>query len=198
MDAVAASPQPTARPLLLSCIDPTKSDGVGELDFPDYVADFLASRLSELTRADSGLVEHILQLTTQPLSLKRRHVLAKVIVRLDSPQSLLAGLNLIDDKSPQPIPYDLWKAIESLFLEKRPCERNPQSYTLVPRAANDIRKRLFEMAENDSRRTRSAYSLLGQIEEWRLEYGRPSSEPRHPAYDSARPWPPSISTGGPS
>jgi hypothetical protein len=167
-------------------------------DFPDYVADFLASRLADLTRADSSLEERILQLTTQPLSLKRRHVLAKVIARLDSPQSLLVGLNLIDDQSPQPIPYDLWKAIESLVLEKRPYEGNPQSYTLVPRAANDIRKRLFEMAENDSRRTRSAYSLLGQIEEWRLEYGRPSSEPRHPAYDSGKPWPPSISTDGAS
>jgi hypothetical protein len=198
VDAVAASPQPTAKPLLLSCIDATVSDGVGELDFPDYVADFLASRLSDLTRADSSLVERVLQLTTQPLSLKRRHVLAKVIARLDSPQSLLLGLNLLDDQSPQPIPYDLWKAIESFFLEKRPYKGDPQSYTLVPRAANDIRKRLFEMAENDSRRTRSAYSLLGQIEEWRLEYGRPSSEPRHPAYDSGKPWPPSISTGGAS
>ncbi len=198
VDAVAASSQSTARPLLLSCIDPTVSDGVGELDFPDYVADFLASRLADLTRADSSLVERILQLTTHPLSLKRRHVLAKVIARLDSPESLLVGLNLIDDQSPQPIPYDLWKAIESFFLEKRPYKGNPQSYTLVPRAANDIRKRLFEMAENDSRRTRSAYRLLGQIEEWRLEYGRPSSEPRHPAYDSGKPWPPSISTVGAS
>ena len=198
VDAVAASPQPTAKPLLLSCIDPTVSEGVGELDFPDYVADFLASRLSDLTRADCSLVERILQLTKQPLSLKRRHVLAKVIARLDSPQSLLTGLDLIDDQSPQPIPYDLWKAVESFFLEKRPYKGNPQSYTLVPRAANDTRKRLFEMAENDSRRTRSAYSLLGQIEEWRLEYGRPSSEPRHPAFDSGKPWPPSISTDGPS
>jgi hypothetical protein len=33
VDAVAASPQPTARPLLLSCIDPTVRDGVGEFGF---------------------------------------------------------------------------------------------------------------------------------------------------------------------
>ena len=161
------------------------------------MADFLASRVSDLTQADSALVERILQLTTQPMSLKRGHVLAKVIARLDSPQSLLAGLNLMDDLSPHPIPDDLWKAIESLFLERRPYKGSPQSYTLVPRASNDIRKRLFEMAENDSRRTRSAYSLLGQIEEWRLEYGRPSSEPRHPAYESGKPWPPTVPTRPP-
>jgi hypothetical protein len=44
-------------------------------------------------------------------------------------------------------------------------------------------------------RARSAYGLLGQIEEWRLEYGRPASEPRHPAYESGMPWPPPPPSG---
>ncbi len=91
-DAVAASSQPGTRSLLLSCMDPTISDGIGELDFPDYTADSLASRLSDLMRADSGVPERILQLSTQPISLKRRHVLAKAIARLNNPQALLSGL----------------------------------------------------------------------------------------------------------
>lgn len=79
-----------------------------------------------------------------------------------------------------------------VFLEKRPYKGNPQSYTLVPRAATDIKERLFEMAKHDPKRARSAYNLLAQIEEWRLEHGRPNFEPRHPAYDSGEPWPPPI------
>ena len=45
------------------------------------------------------------------------------------------------------------------------------------------------MALNDNRRKRSALVLLSQIEVWRLEHGRPSDEPRHPAFDSGEPWP---------
>jgi hypothetical protein len=117
-------------------------------------------------------------------------ILTKVIAHIDTPESILAGLDLIDDDSADPLPYELWKAIEDIVLEKRPTRANSQSYTLVPRAATDIRKRLFEMAQHDSRRTRSAYNLLGQIEEWRLEYGRPTSEPRHPAVETTGAWPP--------
>jgi hypothetical protein len=45
------------------------------------------------------------------------------------------------------------------------------------------------MAMKDERRKNSALSLLAQIEEWRLEYGRPAGEPRHPAIESGEPWP---------
>ena len=46
------------------------------------------------------------------------------------------------------------------------------------------------MILNDKSRGRSAFTLLGQIEVWRLEYGKPSNEPRHPAFDSGEAWPP--------
>ena len=190
LEAIAACPLPGGTAILLNFIDAEVTEGVGDLSLPDYAADFLAARLSERAQAVPGLAERILQLSTQPVSVQRRLILAKVVASLDSPQSLLAGLNLIDDTATQPIPYDVWKAVEDVFLEKRPYKDYPQSYTLVPRAASDIKKRLFEMVEHDSRRARSAYNLLGQIEEWRLEYGRPRSEPRHPAYESGKPWPP--------
>jgi hypothetical protein len=197
IEAVAACPLPRARLLLLSFIDPEVSDGFGSVTVPDYAANLLAARISDIAQANAEVGERILQLCTQPLSPQQRLILAKIVARLDAPQALLAGLDLIDDGSSQPIPYDLWRAIEEIFLERRPHEEVAQSYTLVPRSAIGIRKRLLEMAEkSDSRRARSAYDLLGQIEEWRLEYGRPSSEPRHPAYESGKPWPPLPPDGG--
>jgi len=50
-------------------------------------------------------------------------------------------------------------------------------------------KRLLEMAQSDPVRKRSAFALLGQIEVWRLEHGRPMDEPRHPAIESGIHWP---------
>jgi hypothetical protein len=58
------------------------------------------------------------------------------------------------------------------------------------RTSNELRRRLFEMAGHDEKRRKAAFSLLGQIEEWRLEHGRPTGEPRHPDFASGEPWPP--------
>jgi NACHT conflict system protein len=46
------------------------------------------------------------------------------------------------------------------------------------------------MAIYDQTRRRAALSLLGLIDVWRLEFGRPGGEPRHPAFEVGRPWPP--------
>ncbi len=195
LTAIANCARPEATAILLGFIDAEVPEGVGDLKLPDYAVDFLAARLAELAQADSALVRRILHLCRQPVFALHRLILAKVIARLNTPESLLVGLELLDDSAPDQIPYELWKAIEEVFLEKRPTKGNSQSYTLVPRAASDIKKRLFEMVQHDSRRARSAYNLLGQIEEWRLEYGRPTSEPRHPAFETGDNWRPLLASG---
>jgi hypothetical protein len=191
-DAVAASHLPEAEALLLAFVDPNVNGALRVQELPNYMDDHLAALLANVANTDSAIAARLLQLTDQPLSPRQRDILTKIAVQLDSPQSLLTALNLLDDESQQPVPFHLWRALEDLFLEKRPYKESSGSYSLVPRAANDIRKRLFEIAENDPRRSRAAYNLLGQIEEWRLRYGRPSSELRHPAYESGIPWPPPI------
>ena len=103
---------------------------------------------------------------------------------------VIAGLSLIDDSAHPPVPYGLQQAIENYFLESRPYGKSGNAYTLVPRGSNEIRARLYTMALRDDRRRWSALALLGQIEVWRVEHGRPSTEPRHPAFDSGAPWPP--------
>ena len=42
----------------------------------------------------------------------------------------------------------------------------------------------------DEKRRKSAFMLLGQIEEWRLEHGWPTGEPRHSDLASGQFWPP--------
>jgi hypothetical protein len=78
-------------------------------------------------------------------------------------------------------------------VEHRAHLDSPNTFTLEPRSSNEIRAKLLEMATKDERRKKSALKLLAQIEEWRLEYGRPAGEPRHPAIDSGEPWPPDNS-----
>ena len=46
------------------------------------------------------------------------------------------------------------------------------------------------MSLTDEIRGKSAFGLLGQIEVWRLDYGKPETEPRHPAFEREVLWPP--------
>jgi hypothetical protein len=87
------------------------------------------------------------------------------------------------------VPYDLLRSIENAFLERRPYGTEGGAYTIAPRGSNAVRKKLLEVAQSDPNRKRSAFALLGQIEVWRLEYGRPTDEPRHPAIESGASWP---------
>lgn len=189
VQAMTESQHRAVRSVLLSSIDPTIPDSIGNISFPDHDLGFIAGSVAQLAQSDPSALARLIQLAEHSLSGQRRLILAKVLAWIDSPEALIAGLNLIDDSAQQPLPYELWKATEDLILEKRPYKGNPQSYTRVPRAAADVRRRLFEMARHDSSRGRTAMDLLGQIEEWRLEYGRPTSEPRHPAFESGETWP---------
>jgi hypothetical protein len=119
-----------------------------------------------------------------------RLILADVVARLGTGDAMNAGLDLIHDQSDPAVPYELLRGLENVFLERRPYGSSGHSYTLEPRSGNQIRSRLFAMVLHDNNRRRSAWALVGQIESWRWEYGRPASEPRHPALDSGRPWPP--------
>jgi hypothetical protein len=190
LEAVASCPLPPARAIILSFVDPDARTPVGDRTLPDYAIEFLAGCLSDLARTDSSVAERIIQLTATPISGQQRMIIANVIASLNSATALLAGLNLIDDASTPGIPFEIYRAIEDVVVEKRPYRGNSQSYTLAPRWASDLKARLFEMAKHDPGRSKSAYTLLAQIEEWRLQYGRPFSEPRHPNFDSGEMWPP--------
>jgi hypothetical protein len=47
----------------------------------------------------------------------------------------------------------------------------------------------FQMVLNDPTRSQAAFSILGQVEVWRVEHGRPTGEQRPPMIESGVPWP---------
>jgi hypothetical protein len=119
-----------------------------------------------------------------------RLLLADCVTRLGTRDGILAGLDLIHDDATPSIPPALIRNLEAVFVERRPYGSSETTYTLEPQSANDIRSHLFEMAVNDESRKHSAWTILAQIESWRIEYGRPTNEPRHPNIESGIPWPP--------
>ena len=188
IDAVAKLDTPPAQDLLLSFVDPT-IPGVGaeiELQWRDV----LSARIADIANRHPNIEARLYQLAETDLPALKRLRLAAVLNAIGTPESLMAALKLIDDRVQPSIPPGTVAHVEAAFVERRPYEQSENTYTHVARASNTVRATLFEMVVEDDRRKKSAFSLLGQIEEWRLEYGRPTAEPRHPAVQSGEPWPP--------
>ena len=188
VSAVATIGGPTARDMLLSFVDPGFEHVIGErwLDRQDE----LAARIADIARGDPSVQGHLYELCGAELPFPKRTLLARVIGKLGTLEAITAGLSLIDDAAQPPVPWELLRRTEESFIEKEPYSQSGSTYTLAARPANRIRSRLFEMATRDEQRKKSAFSLLGKIEGWRIEYGRPTGEPRHPAFESGEPWPP--------
>jgi hypothetical protein len=188
INAVAALDTPRARELLLGFVDPDIR-GIALTRRP-HREDVLVVRLTELARRRSGVAKRLRELCERDLPELNRHILSKVMDRLGSPEALAANLNLIDDAGPSPVPQGIWDQLKNAFVERRPYGQNANVFTAFARASNELRVQLFRMALEDQKRRKSALMLLGQIEVWRLEHGRPTDELRHPDLASGQSWPP--------
>ena len=174
--------------VLLSFVSPDQKLFTKEF-IPDYhdggvLADLLADRAEH----ESEFKAELFRLASGELPPIKRTLLAKAFSRFRNEDNLVAGLCVLRDDDSE-FPFELLQSIENAFLERRPYGPDGRAFTLAPRGSNALRKRLLEMAQTNPLRKRSAFALLGQIEVWRLEHGRPMDEPRHPAIESGAYWP---------
>lgn len=186
-NAFYALDTPRTCELLMAFIDPEISGFLPSLN--PHREDVLVARIIDLARRKQAVFSRLRKLCERDLPELNRHILSTVMHGLGTPEALAANLNLIDDARPAPVPHGIWDQLEAAFVERRPYGQSPNVFTQHSRASNDLRARLFEMAIGDRKRRRSAFMLLGRIEEWRLQYGRPTGEPRHPSLMVGQAWP---------
>jgi hypothetical protein len=174
--------------VLVSFVDPS-----AKLFTNDFLPDsrdggLLAGLLARRAEEDGEFKAELFHLADGDLPPAKRMLLARTFAQFQKEDNLVAGLCVLRDDG-SGVPYEILRSIENAFLERRPYGTEGNVFTLAPRGSNVLRRRLFEMAQTDPARKRSAFALLGQIEAWRLEYGRPMDEPRHPAIESDTSWP---------
>lgn len=190
IDALATLGTTESKRALLSFVDPAIDNLGVSLKLDYYYQERLASRIADLARVEPTIRDRLFQLCTMDLEPQMRLLLADSITQIGAPGCLLAGLSLIQDNASPPIPPALMKNLEVIFVDRRPFGDSGNGHTLEPQSANEIRSQILSMALSDNARKFSAWRILEEIESWRLEYGRPTSEPRHPDIDSGIPWPP--------
>lgn len=186
--AVAVLDTPRAREMLLGFVDPD-IELITLMERPQQ-EELLVAQLAKLGRRSPEIAARLQELCERDLPELNRHILSRVICGIRSREALFANLNLIDDKRHPPIPLGVRDQLEGAFLEQRPYGEDANAYILHPRASNELRASLLRMAHQDDKRRKSAFILLGQIEVWRLEEGRPMDEPFHPDLKSGYSWPP--------
>jgi hypothetical protein len=155
-----------------------------------HLFELAANRIATLAQTDDELQSKILAFVNFPGPPERDFVIIKTVVALGSLDAMLTTLNLaIEDRSHRWPYFVLEEAFQELCLIKRRTPPDSNSYTLEPTPAVELRRRLLEIATARDRRSRNAFSLLGKIDVWRLEHGKPPREPRHPAIESGVQWP---------
>ena len=187
VNAIAKLDSPGARELLMGAVDPD----IRGIALPRHrrSEEALITKLNELAEHRPEVGERLRELCEHDLPETNRHLLSRVMGGFGTPEAVFANLNLIDDAKRPPVPEGVQEQLEMAFLERRPYRGDPNAYTLHARAANEIRADLLRMAHEDRNGKESAFRLLGQIEVWRLEHGRPTDEPRHPDLASGKSWP---------
>jgi len=155
-----------------------------------YLFELAANRLATLVQEDNALKSRILGLVNVSGTPERDFMLIKSIVAMDSLDALLSTMNLaIVDRSHRWPYFVLEEAFQDLCLIKRPTHPDSNSYTLEPKSAMELRRKLMEIVTAGGLGSWNAFSLLGRIDVWRLEHGKPPREPRHPHLDSGLKWP---------
>ena len=190
VDAVAKLDSQEARNLLLSFIDPALPSLTKELI--RHHDGRLVRRLAELAQRDANVLQRMFDLTKENVSGSHATVLGKVLTSLGTTEAFLASLELLRDDGTGGASYELHKNIEEAFVEHRPHGGSSNIVTMVPRSPNAIRSRLVEMVQSDPIRRKSAFTLLNEIEKWRMRHGRPDGEPRSPKMKAGFFWPPEL------
>jgi hypothetical protein len=186
IEAMGRLDVPAARRVLLSFIDPDIPWVGVNIVFDYRNTERFAGYVAKWARQDPVLKQRLIGFSETILTPMQRQLLPAIYSELGSDDAMLAGVDLLQERM---LPYGINGGLETLFLERRPYDSSG-SFVFVPRNAEQVRAKLFQMVLNDPSRRRAAYSILGQVEVWRIEHGRPNSEPRHPMIESGEPWPP--------
>ena len=189
VNALATLDTPRSREILLGFVDPAVPSCISTRKW--HREEVLVERLTDVARRRPEAAIHLLELCRSDVPEFSRQVLSSVMARLGTPEALAANLDLIDDARQSAVPRGLWDQLRNTFLAREAYENDPNTFVVRGHASNETRVRLFKMATvRDPKYQRSAIELLGQIELWRLEAGKPVDEPRHPDLAADGLWPP--------
>lgn len=152
----------------------------------ETIEPYAAAVASAISR-DAALLQGLIEKCAANLDHNQKNIVATIVGFAKIPELDVAALRLIRDD--EEIPWPLRERIKRVFFEEIQIPGRQGWFEVNPVGDTNVRPRLLDMAHNDRNRRKKAYDLLGKIDKWRLESGKPADEPRHPELSSGRSWP---------
>ena len=187
INAFAAPDTPRARQALLGPVDPDMHSIT--LAQCCEREDLLIARIVEMAQRRPNVAPRLRDLRKRGLPGINGHVLSRVMSEFRTHEAPTANLNLIDDDKLPPVPRDVQDQFEDTSIERQPHKPDRDVFSLQAQTSNEMRPQLLEIVFEDRKRQKSAFIILGEIEVWRLDLGKPADEPRHPDLATGYPWP---------
>lgn len=176
--AVGAYRTATATAALLEVLDAALSPATNAAAGRAW--DVLVQEFGHLGREDPNVLSLLHARVRGALDPAGRDLLAAILRAIGGDAAALVACDLLLDAGPRPIPFGVSELVRDATRRHEPSEHGGGWYVRVPRAAPELRARLFELLTSDPARRESARRLLLSIETDRIETRHPSDERRHP------------------
>jgi hypothetical protein len=143
--------------------------------------------MAAVIRSNARFRQAVFRHVSMAQSTDGRFVLLELLRQLDGEEAAVAACQLLVDPLPSELPYGIREWLEGAITSREPAG-SVGAYWLRPRAANAVRRRLFELMMTDAERSRAARRALLVIENHRVRFGRPADECCHPAGAAPSTW----------
>jgi hypothetical protein len=188
--AVGAYRSPAAFAALLEALLAAGRTGGHRATFESR--DALVRVLGLAARENPGVLASLHARARESTDSGEREHLAAVLREAGGDAAAIAVCDLVLDAAPIPIPWGVRELVGEAIHRREPADPGGSWY-VIPRAAPELRARLFELLNTDAARKEGARQLLLSIEADRIETGRPSDETRYPGTMKSTPvvaiWP---------
>lgn len=184
--AIAGSPLPESGEVLLQMVE---SGALGTYARSMFRIDrSVASCLSGTASTNPDFRQRVVKALQSKTDVGDEALVSSVLGALSTPEAVRLVCRYLNEEAYPTGGHHAADVLLRRFSFEKPSEQGVGWYEVLPKADNALRRHLFELAAVSGAFRSRARSLLLELEERRLEGGRPADEPRHPAFETGSPW----------
>ena len=186
LSAIASNPMPEASIVLLRLIE---TDAVLKYSLEIFREDTITRRLKESTINDPKFRQRLFAIFEAKTDARYEGLVATVLGELDDPTARSLICRYLDDQVYPQGGRTAAYVLMNQFIRETESEHGSGWREIHPQANAPLRRHLYMLASHPNPSRNRARKLLLDLEENRVERGRPANETRHPAIETGSNWP---------
>jgi hypothetical protein len=186
LSAIASNPTPEASTVLLRLIE---TDAVLKYSQEIFREDTITRRLKESAINDPKFMQRLFAVLEAKTDARYEGLVAVVLREIDDPTARSLVCRYLDDQAYPQGGHTAAYVLMNQFSRETESEHGSGWREIHPQANAPLRRHLYMLASRPNPSRNRARKLLLDLEESRVERGRPVNETRHPAIETGSNWP---------